>query len=263
MVSANIILVAIAAGAAGLFQIFKPRLPPYSMQILNFPIPSYVDGGLMTQLKSRVRLHNDNYVSIDVIYFAIDMFQVGWNGNLVHLGRVFDHKRPHSSTECIQDKECRKEHELDKAVWAMDPRSDFETIGSVYTTMEPMGLISSLPNIIWNLFKSGGSMVIPTTGVMLIKASSSTPVTMSMICDNSLNIWTLLMVGVECSLNSIDVGWLPLDKTIDKLQVEALSSLKANATGGVLEHHKPRGAKKKGFDKVLAQLGLNPSMKYS
>ena len=97
--------------------------------------------------------------------------------------------------------------------------------------------------------------MIPTTGVMQVKASSSTPITMSMICDNSLNIFTRVMVGVECSMNSIDIGWLELDGTSDKLQEEVLSTLKANSTGGILDSYRPKAVeKKRGIDNLFKKL---------
>ena len=254
MVAAALIVASLAAFSTAVFQVFKPRLPPYSMQIIRLPMPSFIDGTFMTQLHANIRLHNDNFIAIDVHSLAFDLFYPTFGGELAHIGRVYDGNKQHRTEKCVHDKECRKEKGLDKPIWALQPRADFETIDNVFATMKLWGLIRTFFSVIWNLIQSGGHLVIPTTGVMQVKASSSTPVTMSMICDNSLNVWTLVLVGVECTLNSLDVGWLELDGTIDKLQVEVLSTLIPNATGGVLESHRPRTDTEKGIEKVWKQL---------
>lgn len=210
----------------------------------------------MTQLHAKVRLHNDNFIAIDVHTLAFDLFYPSsFGGELTHIGRVFDGKRKHRTEKCVEDKICRKENELDQPFWALQPRSEFETTDNVFATLSLWGLLRTIFSLLWNIFQGGGKLVIPTTGVMQVKASSSTPVTMSMICDNSLNVWTLELVGVECTLNSLDVGWRgTLDGAIDKLQKEVLLTLKPNSTGGVLENHKPRADVDEDVQKVWKSL---------
>lgn len=255
MVVATILVASLAALSTAVFQVFKPRLPPYNMQIVGLPVPYYIDGEFMAQLQAKVSMHNDNFIGIDVHSLAFDLFYPStFGGELTHIGRVHDGNKQHKSEECVQDKVCRKEKGLDEPVWALPARAEFETTDHVFTTVKLWGLIRTFLLLVWNLIRGGGKLVIPTTGVMQVKASSSTPVTMSMICDNSLDVWTLVLVGVECTLNSIDVGWLELDGTIDKLQEEVLATLIPNATGGVLESHKPRADIEKGMDKIWKKL---------
>lgn len=249
------VVATLAAFSTAAYQVFKPRLPVYSMQIMRFPTPSYTDGEFMTQIHAKVNMHNANFIGIDVHSLAIDMFYPTWYGELKHIGRVYDHKQQHRKPECLEDVACRKEKGLDEAIWALQPRADFEIKDIVYATVESNGIIKTFFTLVWNLIKSGGHLVIPTTGVMHVKASSTTPITMSMICDNSLNVFTLLMVGMECTLNSVNVGWIELDGAIDKLQNEVLSYLIANITGGVLESHKPRGSEL-GYEKMLKKLKI-------
>ena len=255
MVAAAIVVASLAAFSTAVFQVFKPRLPNYHLKILKPPIPSLVQGELMTQLHTKVRLHNDNFIAIDVHTLAFDLFYPSsFAGELTHIGRVFDGKRKHRTEQCVQDKVCRKENELDLPFWALQPRSEFETTDNIFANISFWGLLRTLFSLLWNIIQGGGKLVIPTTGVMQVKASSSTPVTMSMICDNSLNVWTLELVGVECVLNSLDVGWRELDSTIDKLQGDVLLTLKPNATGGVLDNHKPRADVDDGIEKVWKSL---------
>ena len=209
----------------------------------------------MTKIHAKVDLHNDNFIGIEVHSMAIDMFYPTWHGELKHIGRVYDHKRRFKNSECLQDTTCRKENKLDEAVWAMQPKADFEIMDTVYATVEAQGMAQTIFSLVWNLIKSGGHLMIPTTGVMQVKASSATPVTMSMICDNSLNVFTLILESVECALNSIDVGWVEMDDAINNLQVDVLSYLKPNENGTIMESHKPRGAAK-GYERVLKKLNL-------
>ncbi|CAB9520808.1 expressed unknown protein [Seminavis robusta] len=255
MVSYAVVVATLAALTTSMFQMFKPRLPPYSLQIVKVPVPSVINGEIFTMLTVKVRLHNSNFIAIDVHSLAFDLFYPDYYGALTHIGRVYDHNIQHRNEECLSDDLCRRDKGLDKAVWALQARGDFDVSDKVFASLGARGLLRTLPSLVWNSFQGGGSLVIPTTGVMQVKASSSTPVTMSMICDNSLNLWTLVLVGVECTLNSIDIGWIGLDATADKLQAEVLSTLKANATGGVLEANRPRIEKKKrGLENMVKKL---------
>jgi hypothetical protein len=256
MVSSSLLITSIAALSTAVFQVFKPRLPPYSLQIVGLPIPSIIDGEIMTKLTSRVRLHNDNFIGIDVHSLSIDMFYPTWGGELTYIGRVYDHKKQHKTPECMRTPSCRKEKGLDKPVWELAPRSDFQITDHVFASMKFSGVLYTLFHIAINAVKGRGSLVIPTTGVMQVKASSSTPITMSMVCDNSLNLFTRVMVGVECSMNSLDIGWLELEGTSNKLQEEVLSTLKANSTGGILDSYRPKAPveKKGALEKLLKKL---------
>lgn len=225
------------------------------MQIVGLPKPTYIGGKLMTRLNSNVRLHNENFIGVDVHALAIDMFYPTLGGELTHLGRVYDHKIEHKTEECINTPECRKEKGLDQPVWQLNPRADFEVTDSVFANMKVYGVMSTFLSVTLNAFRGRGSLIIPTTGVMQVKASSSTPVTMSMVCDNSLNLWTFVLVGAECSMNSLDIGWLELDRTTDRLQEEVLATLKANSTGGILQSYRPKGKEKNiGLEKLLKKL---------
>jgi len=254
MVAVVPLLVSLAGLSTAVFQVLKPRLPPYAITVIKLPMPSWVDGQIMTQLHADVKLHNDNFVAIDVHSLAFDLFYPDLGGELTHIGRVFDGQKKYRTEECLAEMECRILRGLDKPLWALQARSDFGVQDNVFASLSLWGLAKTFLSILSNLIKGGGHLVIPTTGVMQIKASSSTPVTMSMICDNSLNIWTMALVGVDCSLNSLDVGWLEINGSIDKLQEEVLANLKANATGGVLANHKAHAGTEKKIEQVWKTL---------
>jgi hypothetical protein len=121
------------------------------------------------------------------------------------------------------------------------------SLEKIYQTLSPL---------LWNFWQGSGSFVMPTTGVAYIKASPlRTPFTVSIICDNFVNAWTLEVQGVECALKQLSPGWTNLHKTVGRLREHALVKLKANSTGGVLQH-----PTEKHWDKVIQRIAVEETM---
>jgi hypothetical protein len=56
----------------------------------------------------------------------------------------------------------------------------------------------------------------------------------SIICDNLVNTLTGQIQGLECALKQLKPGWYL--SAIDAVKSHALVKLRANETGGVLDH---------------------------
>ena len=221
-------------------QIFKPRLPRYSFRILKFPWLQRVNGQFKTRLFSKVGLRNDNYVPIDVHALSFDLFYPDWKGSLAHIGHVHDTKQVASpirkkrlgndSTSATSDLNSQLSILTETIVnqnaplWALSPRQTFETTDEVF--MQPAGfnfrVVSSLG---WDLFQQGGTLLIPSSGVIQVKAANAKiPLTLSILCDNRLDAWTLEMQGLECELDALELGWKNMAESVKTLRSTVLQN---------------------------------------
>ena len=212
-------------------QLIKPRLPVYTLQVVRFPSLKYVHSKLLTQITTDVSFHNDNFVQINVHALLFDLFTADWDGNLHHIG-------------VIQDSQSA-EHQLDQVhrnvpkrpVWKIAPRANFTTVDQLYVDITSVRkLLSTASRLAASWWQGSGSLLLPTTGVAYIKANGQTPLTVSLICDNVVNTWRMTVVGLECALFSLDLGWNDMDVAVTRVRDHAQIKLLANATGGVLTH---------------------------
>jgi hypothetical protein len=231
--------VALAASSGLLFQqLAKPRLPVYTLNVRGLPWLEWgVQGELHTVLPTRVALHNDNFVQIDVHGLTFDMFYMGWDGELRHIGRIQDSFLSGLEPNATLSWRASRRKPLQKVapnIWQIGPRADFVSSINLYVECFLSRLYGAVSRLLWSAWKGGGSIVLPTTGVAYIKANSATPFTVSIICDNLVNTWTLQVQGMECALKQLKPGWSL--SAIDAVRDYALVKLRANETGGVLDH---------------------------
>ena len=109
-------------------------------------------------------------------------------------------------------------------LWEMLPRQLFETVDHVFMEPYNVGHVGVMTSLSWDILKSGfGTLQIPSSGVIQVKANKKLPLTMSIICDNILNTWTMTMSGVSCELSNIELGWNNMESAISKLRNEVLT----------------------------------------
>jgi hypothetical protein len=214
-------------------QVIKPRLPVYTLQVVRFPSVKYVNKKLLTQLTTDVSLHNYNFVQLNVHALLFDLFTADWDGNLHHIGVVQDSH----TAELPLDQLHR--HAPSQPIWEIAPRANFTTVDQMYVDITSFSkLLSNLSRLMASWWQGSGSLLLPTTGVAYIKANGQTPITVSLICDNLVNTWRMNIVGLECALFSLNLGWNDMDVAVQKVRDHAQFKLQANATGGVLTHPK-------------------------
>ena len=219
-------------GTLVLQQIAKPRLPVYTLQVVKFPSIKYVHNKLLTQLTTDVSLHNDNFMQINVHALTFDLFTADWEGNLHHIGLIQD------SQSAAFDLDKIKNVPLD-SVWEIAARADFTTTDQLFIDItSPSNLLTTSSRLLYSLWYGSGSLLLPTTGVAYIKANAKTPFTVSIICDNVVNVWRMSVVGIECALHSLNPGWNNMSKAVHRVRRHAELKLTANMTGGILTHPK-------------------------
>jgi hypothetical protein len=77
-----------------------------------------------------------------------------------------------------------------------------------------------MSSLSWDLFKKWGVVMVPSSGVIHVKANSKVPMTLSILCDNALDTWTLEMQGLSCELASLDIGWIDLPTAVARLRTK-------------------------------------------
>jgi hypothetical protein len=264
MVSPLIVWVCMLLGGSTLVvnQLVKPRLPIYRLQVLDFPALKWIRGELKTLLRTDVSLHNDNYVQIDVHALSFDVFYSDWSGDLTHIGSVQDKHQiaemqlasattttktsSLSSAKAVARPDTNKSKKKNKKsrispsklpLWKIHPRANFSITDELYLAPSLQQMMRTLPSMIIGLWRGGGTqLVVPTTGVAHIKASSSAPFTVSIVCDNMVDTWNMQILGFECALKQLHPGWLDLEQAVETLRGHALT-LRPEDSGGVLPPH--------------------------
>jgi hypothetical protein len=239
-------------------QFVKPRLPIYKLQVLDFPAIQWIRGELKTRLRTNVSLHNENYVQIDVHALSFDAFYSDWSGDLTHIGSIQDKnqigqlqlalpsktKTPSfamavAAPETIRNKSSKRKSRVKPSkepLWQIQPRANFSITDDLYLAPELQQMIFTLPSLLRGLGRGGGtSLIVPTTGVAHIKASSSAPFTVSIVCDNLVDTWSMQILGFDCALKQLHPGWLDLEKAVESLRDHALT-LRTEDSGGVLPY---------------------------
>jgi hypothetical protein len=115
-------------------------------------------------------------------------------------------------------------------MWALLPRQSFETTDDVF--VQAFGNYKVFSSLGWDLIRNGGTLMVPSSGVLHLHikvaaapASMNIPITLSILCDNMLDTWTMEMQGVDCELDTIDMGWADITKTAERLQEYVLREL--------------------------------------
>jgi hypothetical protein len=253
MVSPLVVWVCMLLGGSTLVvqKFVKPRLPIYRLQVQNLPSLKWIRGELKTLLRTDVSLHNDNYVQIDVHALSFDVFYSDWSGDLTHIGSVQDKNQiaelqlalptttSATATAVAHKTKKKKKSRVSPSkvpLWKIQPRANFSITDDLYLAPSLQQMIRTLPSMMIGLWRGGGtSLVVPTTGVAHIKASSSAPFTVSIVCDNLVDTWSMQILGFECALKQLHPGWLDLEQAVESLRGHALT-LRPVDSGGVLLH---------------------------
>jgi hypothetical protein len=75
----------------------------------------------------------------------------------------------------------------------------------------------------------------PPSSSSLYSRMSTVPLTVSIVCDNMLDLWQMRVIGVDCRMHRMVLGWQPLLSTVQDLRAYAVSDLRFHPiTGSVL-----------------------------
>jgi hypothetical protein len=242
--------------ATAVQQVLKPRLPAYRLDVRPWDDPwaalaqhVWVDNGIMASaVPAAVSFFNDNYLNLDVHALRFDLFYMDWDGNLEKIGELRDRHQIHrqqelrkaasdgtltSSASSLLAKNNTK-HNL--PLWSIPGRSEFKVkdtlyIGSLWSCA--VGMLTN-PRFYWSLYQGRGHVAMPTTGVAHLRANGQAKLTVTFVCDNVMNTWTLTVQGVDCTLRDLSPGWTNLTVATEQLRNYATEQLRALDSGHVV-----------------------------
>lgn len=236
-------------------QLLKPRLPTYKFQIQNMA-PKLRNGTFKVKLGADVQMENHNFVNIDIYALSFDLFYPDRAGNLNHIGNVHDKEQgkqqQHQITASTQafDKVTFSRDERAAAItangdqevkfplsplWELPPRQLFQTTDDVM--LQPAGNWGVFSSLAYDMWTNWGRLQVPSSGVIHLKvAKNPVPMTLSILCDNVLDAWSMEIQGVDCDLHGIAVGWLDLSQAVEKLR-NVIVNTKTNATDHDARRH--------------------------
>ena len=205
-----------------------PRVPLYSVRVTNIPWPWLLRwnrrrGEIQTTLKTDVTMDNVNYVKTDIHAIAFDMYFPNFDGQLLHIGHIRDKAHYMASLEDYHVESDVKIKTPEQPLWTMQARKTFQTQDDMHMNISPKQIITSVGHLLWQAVKGRGTVTLPATGVAHVKASNSAKVTISMICDNELNVITMNMEGRKCTLDKLATGWIHMDDEVDRLRSHTLT----------------------------------------
>ena len=236
------------AGAA-VQQVLKPRLPAYRLDIRPWDDPWAAlahhvrvdDGFLASAVPASVSFFNDNYLNLDVHALWFDLFYMDWDGKLQHIGELrdrqqIDNQRSESAALSSNHMSNTNSTKTNLPLWSIPGRSQFAIkdtlyIGSLWSCA--MGMLTN-SRFYYSLYKGSGHVAMPTTGVAHLRANGQAKLTVSFVCDNIINTWTLTVQGVDCTLRELAPGWSNLTAASDSLRSYAQRELLAQESGHVM-----------------------------
>lgn len=215
-----------------LHSVFQPRLPQYSFRVRSL-VPKW--SKRRVQVGAGVKMHNDNYVAIDIHALSFDMFYPDWKGSLQHIGHVHDVKQQPQEEQAIitaaessssqlgtTEQQEQADDDSSSPLWALQPRQSFETMDTVLMQPPTAMSLSLISNLSWDLLKLGGKLNLPSSGVIHLKANRQVPLTLSILCDNLLNTWTMELEGRSCTMDAMELGWMNMQNSVQRLRQKVL-----------------------------------------
>ena len=215
-------------------QIFKPRLPAYRLDVRPWNDPwkavashVWTDHKISSALPATVSFFNDNYLNLDVHALWFDLFYMDWDGKLQQIGDLRDRYQvlPSSSANATNT-----------PLWSIPGRSEFAIKDTLYIGSLWSSTVGMLTNsrFYWSLWKGGGRLTMPTTGVAHLRANGQAKLTVAFVCDNVMDMWSLTVQGVDCQMRELAVGWVNLKHITSELRKYALEQLVALPSGHVV-----------------------------
>lgn len=209
----------IVAVLGGANYLFGPKVPLYQFQVLWPPL-LYPTGWneLSTTLYAQIQLQNDNIVRTNIHAASFDLFFPGWNNQLVHIGHVQDMAQ-YQLNATSKD-----------VVWSMPAKQLFSIQDTVRLRIPISSILSILSHLMYLAIIGGGTIPLPSTGVVHIKAAPLlTKITMAMVCDTTLNVIAMQMQGQACTMRHLTPGWLDMEDQVYMMQDYALRVLEWNS----------------------------------
>jgi hypothetical protein len=116
-----------------------------------------------------------------------------------------------------KNKKSKRRRTRKSPMWSLNPRSDFIIDDRMYMIM--YGGASTMMSLSYDAVRNlGGTIQVPLTGVLHLLANGIVPITLSIICNNDVETFSLTVNGRNCELDNLIPGWKEMDQESSRLR---------------------------------------------
>lgn len=233
---------------AGVLQFYlKPRLPLYTITPLlwkQLPKLRMLDDGWTIEILSQMEFFNENYIHLDVyslLFEIVDVYESSTVGKTDGTSSRTMQKRILATITGSYDQQQPVAATLMKPMWSVNARSNFTAVSSLQIRLSFHNFLSSITSLVKRTWYGSGQMTLPTIGAAHMKVSPTSSLsnqavamTLSLICDNTLNAFSMKIFGTHCIIQKVQPGWIPMDIAASSVRQYAFDKLQGNTTSGEL-----------------------------
>lgn len=227
-------MVAIVIGATILATLtvilsFAPKIPVFEFVVLRPPLIWFGDSWneLRIDLHVEIKVQNENVIQSDVHAAIFDLYFPDWHGDFVHFGHVED--RFLRCTNCITPI---------NGFWKVLPRELFEVRDTLVLRIPVSNLWKIFKRLLHQVFRGDGIRMInimSTSVLHLTTPPSSVKLTVTLICDTSLDLLTTRLSGNDCVIHDLNPAtWKNLTLATSQMQAYAIDSLQPDPLNGTV-----------------------------
>jgi hypothetical protein len=246
--------------ASGVFYVLTPRMPKYQLNGIHLYDLSISPLNLSfdCHLRAGIEIENENFFGAEIYSAFMDVYYNDWSGRLTPIGFVKEadgdtslsskwaflySDAPHNNSSNHRQKVQRVVHAdtMNNSITSSGPF--ISILPRTITISEANALSIFLKNltpriylnIIYDTIKSAGSLSMLVSGVAHVQSSFGLPLTLGVVCDNSLNVrWRPFHItSRNCEVKSISMGWKDLQSHAAKLRHFIIQTYTKKGRSGV------------------------------
>lgn len=213
-----------------------PKMPLYSVkdiQLVNFSLSRSLT--LSAKLLTGIEVHNDNILGADLYSTHVDIYYPDWSGMLQHIGYLEEtaliNEDPLCNNHNHKNGKDDNEDEDDRGICIPikgDPVPFFSVQSRGISTSNPGAVTVYIndvsPNTYLHIFQDllihAGRTEILVSGVAHVKTPLGIPLSLGIVCDNTLNLLKrpIEILGRSCIIEKISTGWTGLHELADEVK---------------------------------------------
>jgi len=245
--------ISFALFTSSLLYLMTPRMPSYQITSIRLATVnlSYLLR-LDCQLFAGIQVENTNFFGADIHAALVDIYYPDWDGTLNHIGVLREVQKKaevklcyatatdrnptgvilrgrdtsdsvsNESSMCLADDIDTKKS---APFLTIQPRSitisDADIVSIILKNVGPYTYFNAIKDAI----KTGGTIDILISGVAHVKSSLGLPLSLGIICDNTLDLFgrpTVQIAGRRCTVRNVWTGWTSLADHAKLLQQDTM-----------------------------------------
>lgn len=227
----------ILATASIMYYFAAPSMPFYKITNIRLKrLRIDLAGRLHAIILAGIEIENDNIVGADLHSTIVNLYYPDWNGNLQHLGFATETKCIGSSFSSPFSVTHRTEKEDDRGMCLSYQDPFFTVKAKTISTSHPEAVTVYIMDVgyrtylhmLKNAIYGGGTLDILVSGVAHVKSHIGIPLSLGIICDNTLHLlnYPMQIVGKTCVVEGISTGWTGLVEMSSEVKERVMNSYK-------------------------------------